>query len=102
VEFSKGHGREVVLLDDPAATFACENALRSADGAVLGTQVSRVTFSVLPAGFLLVWEAVFKSDYVNLTFGERENSSPGGNKTNMLGVQARSKTVPSPQGRGLG
>jgi hypothetical protein len=44
---------------------------------VLGTQVSGVTLSKLPTGFLLVWEATFQSGPGDLIFGDQEEMGLG-------------------------
>ena len=57
--------------------FTAENRLRAADGRTLGTQRSEVILTLVPHGYLLVWQADFLPADEPLVFGDQEEMGLG-------------------------
>lgn len=68
---------EPATVQDHRITFSTENRLQSVDGQTLGLQRSRITVTVRPAGYLLVWESVFTPEEQELIFGDQEEMGLG-------------------------
>lgn len=62
---------------DGRLTFATENALRTAGGQRICQQTSHLAIARRPAGYLLTWEATFKSDQGDFVFGDQEEMGLG-------------------------
>lgn len=58
-------------------TFRAENRLKTAEGKILGSELSRVVLTVQPGGYLLIWESVFIADQSDLSFGDQEEMGLG-------------------------
>jgi len=58
-------------------TFTAENKFQATDGQLLCRQISRVTLSARPAGYLLIWDAEFKPERQALVFGDQEEMGLG-------------------------
>jgi hypothetical protein len=62
---------------DGQLTFATENHLLTTNGQILGTQISRITLTLRPEGYLLIWEATFAADNQDIVFGDQEEMGLG-------------------------
>ena len=62
---------------DGRLTFATENQLQTTNGQTLGTQMSRVTLTARPDGYLLIWEAIFAAGERDIVFGDQEEMGLG-------------------------
>jgi hypothetical protein len=58
-------------------TFTAENSLQTADGGEICNQTSRLTLAARPAGYLLIWEATFRSEHREIVFGDQEEMGLG-------------------------
>jgi hypothetical protein len=58
-------------------TFTAENALQAADGGEICKQTSRLTLAARPAGYLLIWDATFRSEHREIVFGDQEELGLG-------------------------
>ncbi len=58
-------------------TFTAENSLQAADGGEICNQTSRLTLAARPAGYLLIWEATFRSEHREIVFGDQEEMGLG-------------------------
>ena len=58
-------------------TFTAENSLQAADGGEICKQTSRLTLAARPAGYLLIWEATFRSEHREIVFGDQEEMGLG-------------------------
>ena len=79
---NKGQIQHVRFVEPPRVnngllTFVAENHLRATNGLVLGTQISHLTLTTLPHGFLLIWQADFQPTKEELVFGDQEEMGLG-------------------------
>ncbi|MFO0910367.1 MAG: DUF6807 family protein [Isosphaeraceae bacterium] len=79
---NKGRIEHVRFIEPPRLsggrlTFAAENRLKTSDGHILGRQISRISLSRLPEGFLLIWQAEFVPGDHDLVFGDQEEMGLG-------------------------
>ena len=58
-------------------TFATESRLRATDGKSVCSLTNRFTFRQLPHAWLLVWDATFRSEDGDITFGDQEEMGFG-------------------------
>ncbi|MBN1442424.1 MAG: PmoA family protein [Planctomycetes bacterium] len=58
-------------------TFETANTLRTESGERLCEQTSRLTLAARPSGYLLIWEATFKSGERDIVFGDQEEMGLG-------------------------
>ncbi len=68
---------ELPAVRDGQVTFETENTLEITGGERICQQVSRLTLAARPAGYLLTWDATFKSDQHDLVFGDQEEMGLG-------------------------
>jgi hypothetical protein len=68
---------EPPAIRDGALTFATENTLQTTNGQPVCAQTSRVTLAARPCGYLLLWEATFKSEERDFVFGDQEEMGLG-------------------------
>ena len=64
-------------VEGPRLAFATESRLRAADGKSLGSLTNRFTLLQLTNAWLLVWDATFRSEDGDLTFGDQEEMGFG-------------------------
>ncbi|MFZ4819702.1 MAG: DUF6807 family protein, partial [Limisphaerales bacterium] len=57
---------------DGRLTFATDNQLVDAQGTVIGDLRNHITCLAQPGATVLIWEATFRSDVVDLVFGDQE------------------------------
>jgi len=69
--------REPPAVRDGRLAFATESRVRTTNGQTLGTQVSRITLTARPAGYLLIWDATFEASEQDLVFGDQEEMGLG-------------------------
>jgi hypothetical protein len=62
---------------DGQFNFTTENSLQTVSGQPVCKQTSRITLAARPAGYLLVWEAMFESDERDIVFGDQEEMGLG-------------------------
>lgn len=62
---------------DGALTFTTENTLQTTNGRPLCAQTSRITLAARPCGYLLIWDATFKSSERDFVFGDQEEMGLG-------------------------
>ena len=62
---------------DGKLTFATESRMLDTNSQALCTLLSRFTAAVRPAGYLLVWDAVFRADRQDIAFGDQEEMGFG-------------------------
>jgi hypothetical protein len=62
---------------DGALTFAAENFFQTTNGQPVCRQTSRITLAVRPCGYLLIWDATFKSSERDFVFGDQEEMGLG-------------------------
>jgi hypothetical protein len=58
-------------------TFTAENTFQAADGGEVCQQTSRLVLAARPAGYLLIWEAIFRSEQRDMVFGDQEEMGLG-------------------------
>ncbi|MBM3726046.1 MAG: hypothetical protein FJW40_11550 [Acidobacteria bacterium] len=80
-------------------TFTAENEFRATDGQLMCRQISRVTLSARPAGYLLIWEAEFKPEQRDLVFGDQEEMGLGIRVATPITVKQGSGTILDAAGR---
>ena len=68
---------EPPVVRDGALTFTAANRFLTREGKALCAQTSRITLSARPGGYLLIWEAEFKSDDGDFYFGDQEEMGLG-------------------------
>jgi putative heme-binding domain-containing protein len=68
---------EAPAVRDGRLTFATECRLRTADGLTLCAMSNRFTVTALANDWLLVWDATFRSDDGEFTFGDQEEMGFG-------------------------
>ena len=79
---NKGHMEHVRFTEPPAVrdgrlTFATECRLRTAEGRSLCSLTNRFTLAARTNAWLLVWDATFRSDDGDFTFGDQEEMGFG-------------------------
>ena len=89
---NKGHVEHLSFIDAPAAsadriTFATESRLLTPDRIELCRLVNRITIAARPAGWLIVWDATFRSDDQDFTFGDQEEMGFGARMATRLNEQ---------------
>lgn len=62
---------------DGQVTFMAENSLQAANGGELCKQTSRLTLAARTAGYLLIWDANFRSEHGEIVFGDQEEMGLG-------------------------
>ena len=62
---------------DGQVTFTAENSFQTASGEEVCKQTSRLALAARPAGYLLIWEATFRSDQREIVFGDQEEMGLG-------------------------
>ncbi|MFA6562540.1 MAG: DUF6807 family protein [Verrucomicrobiia bacterium] len=62
---------------DSRLTFATENTLQTTNNQPVCSQTSRITLTARPCGYLLTWEATFKSDARDFVLGDQEEMGLG-------------------------
>jgi hypothetical protein len=62
---------------DGRITFATESRMLTTNGQPLCTLVSQFIVCVRPAGYLLIWDAVFHADQQDIVFGDQEEMGLG-------------------------
>ena len=62
---------------DGRVTFTAENAFQADHGKEVCKQTSRLTLAARPAGYLLIWEAIFRSEQGEIVFGDQEEMGLG-------------------------
>jgi hypothetical protein len=62
---------------DGQVTFTAENAFQAANGGEICKQTSRLALAARPAGYLLIWEATFRSEQGEIVFGDQEEMGLG-------------------------
>jgi hypothetical protein len=72
-----GRIRHVSFSSPPTATkdgvtFATECQILSKDAKPLGNLTNRCTLRIRPAGWLLIWDATFRADDADFSFGDQE------------------------------
>jgi hypothetical protein len=68
---------EVPAVRDGRLTFTTENHLMTTNGQTLGAQISRITLTAPPEGYLLIWEATFMAEELEMAFGDEEEMGLG-------------------------
>jgi hypothetical protein len=68
---------EPPALRDGQVTFKTEDILQAAGGERVCGQTSLMTLAARPAGYLLIWDATFKSDQRDFVFGDQEEMGLG-------------------------
>ena len=58
-------------------SFATESRMLTTEGQPICTLHSQFTFSVRPAGYLLIWDAVFHAEQREIVFGDQEEMGLG-------------------------
>ena len=110
---NKGRIEHVRFVESPQArrgrlTFATECRLVASNGTRVYSLTNRFALTRLPLAWLLVWEATFRSDESDFTFGDQEEmgfgvrvatamaEKNGGLITSSAGVQSAKKTWGQP------
>jgi hypothetical protein len=110
---NKGRIEDVRFTKPPKAengplTFAAESRLRAAAGTVICSLTNRFTLSALSNARLLVWDATFRSEAGDVTFGDQEEmgfgvrvataltKKNGGRITSSAGLKTAKKTWGQP------
>lgn len=68
---------ELPAVNNDRLSFATECRLRTADGQSVCSLTNRITLAARTAGWLLVWDATFRSDDGEFTFGDQEEMGFG-------------------------
>jgi hypothetical protein len=68
---------EAPAVRDGQVTFTAENTFRAANGGEICKQTSRLALAARPAGYLLIWEATFRSEQREIVFGDQEEMGLG-------------------------
>jgi hypothetical protein len=68
---------EPPAIRDERVSFIAENRFQAADGREICKQTSRLTLAASPAGYLLIWEATFRSEHRAIVFGDQEEMGLG-------------------------
>lgn len=68
---------EPPAIRDGRFTFATENTLQTTNGQPLCAQTSCITLAARSCGYLLIWDAIFKSAEHNFVFGDQEEMGLG-------------------------
>lgn len=84
VDFWRNQGRiehlrfsEPPTVNDDRLAFATESRLKTPDGRALCLLTSRIVLAARSAGWLLVWDATFRSDDGEFAFGDQEEMGFG-------------------------
>jgi hypothetical protein len=85
------------MLSGDQLTFATESRLLTADDKPLCELDSRFTLAARPAGWLLVWDATFRSDERDFTFGDQEEMGFGARVATRL-IETNGGLVVNSQG----
>ena len=68
---------ELPAVNNERLSFATESRLRTADGKPVCSLTNRITLAARTGGWLLVWDATFRSDDGEFTFGDQEEMGFG-------------------------
>ena len=68
---------EPPVVRDGTLAFATENILQTTNGQPVCAQTSRITLAARSYGYLLTWDATFKSDERDFVFGDQEEMGLG-------------------------